>query len=154
MPGYFRPWRVRNIKIKMGLTSHESLASHGMDGREGRGQTRTRRRSWLTPYKRNEKAASQEWRCRYCQVLLPALFHIDHFIPLSEGGPDTLDNLCAACPKCHAIKSATETQRYWDRRRETITGLSKYFQPESTYFIPFNNPPQRYFHNKTHFGTD
>lgn len=92
------------------------------------------KRKWLSPYKRNEKAASQFWRCLDCKQLLPALFHIDHRIPKSLGGQDTWDNLAAICPACHAIKTAKELEQYWDRQREKIYHISKYFQPSSSFF--------------------
>src|SRR5688572_1875670 len=75
------------------------------------------RRASLTPAKRNCIAADQEWKCADCGDLLPAIFHVDHRIPLSEGGTDERDNLAAVCPNCHQIKSFQETTRRFDRER-------------------------------------
>ena len=96
----------------------------------------------LTPYKRNQIAAQGNWRCFQCSRLLPALFHIDHIIPLrdwpvsQQALANAWENLCALCPNCHADKSALETERYWDRENEIRTGVSKYFNPHSKYFLP------------------
>lgn len=104
------------------------------------------KRQWLTPYKRNQKAAEGGWRCFLCAMTLPALFHIDHIIPLREWtdsntNPNAWENLCALCPSCHAKKSALETERYWDREHENRTGVSKYFNPHSKYYLPPIKPP-------------
>lgn len=47
-------------------------------------------------------------RCEYCrmhQSLQGATFHIEHILPRSAGGSDTLDNLALACPRCNLKKS-------------------------------------------------
>lgn len=94
------------------------------------------KRVWLTPFKRNQIAAAQQWRCGDCQSLLPARFDIDHKKPLHLGGAATdLENLHALCPNCHAKKSALEMELYWDRERERRQGVSKYFQPHSRYYL-------------------
>lgn len=36
---------------------------------------------------------------------------VDHIIPVAEGGTDELDNLQAACPGCHRIKTQAEAAR-------------------------------------------
>ena len=52
--------------------------------------------------------------CEYC--LLPqksqeATFHIDHVVPLSRGGPTTLNNLALACVTCSLRKAARHRVR-------------------------------------------
>ena len=47
-------------------------------------------------------------RCEYCrmhQALQGATFHIEHVLPQSAGGPDTVDNLALSCPSCNLGKS-------------------------------------------------
>src|ERR1039457_6514415 len=47
-------------------------------------------------------------RCEYCRMhqgLQGATFHIEHFIPRSEGGSSDLDNLALACVACNLHKS-------------------------------------------------
>jgi hypothetical protein len=48
-------------------------------------------------------------RCEYCHLPTRgqvATFPIDHVIPQSGGGTDSLDNLALACPHCNAQKWA------------------------------------------------
>lgn len=65
-------------------------------------------RRTLTPYQRALVASGQEWRCNHCSVLFKALWHVDHVLPLADGGPDELDNMQALCADCHATKTAEE----------------------------------------------
>jgi HNH endonuclease len=47
-------------------------------------------------------------RCEYCrmhQSLQGATFHVEHIIPRSAGGSDSLDNFALACPGCNLKKS-------------------------------------------------
>jgi hypothetical protein len=47
------------------------------------------------------------YRCQYCQAsewLAGQRFHVDHIIPLAEGGLSAEDNLCLACPMCNGSK--------------------------------------------------
>lgn len=48
-------------------------------------------------------------RCEYCrlsQAGQEATFHIDHIVPLAEGGATTADNLALACVSCSLRKGA------------------------------------------------
>lgn len=46
---------------------------------------------------------AQAGLCFYCFAVL-ADYHVDHFIPLSKGGGNTLSNLRIACPLCNMSK--------------------------------------------------
>ncbi|MCC7424134.1 MAG: HNH endonuclease [Planctomycetaceae bacterium] len=48
-------------------------------------------------------------RCEYCglsQVGQEATFHVDHVIPVSDGGPTAEDNLALACVSCSLREGA------------------------------------------------
>jgi hypothetical protein len=48
-------------------------------------------------------------RCEYCglsQAGQEAVFHVDHVVPQSAGGPTTADNLALACVSCSLRKWA------------------------------------------------
>jgi hypothetical protein len=48
-------------------------------------------------------------RCEYCgmsQQGQEATFHVDHVLPLAEGGPTSLPNLALACVSCSLRKGA------------------------------------------------
>lgn len=52
--------------------------------------------------------ARQKWRCAACGHLLEDTFEIDHVRSLHLGGLDSLSNLQALCPNCHAKKTKIE----------------------------------------------
>jgi hypothetical protein len=48
-------------------------------------------------------------RCEYCglsQIGQEATFHIDHIVPINEGGPTESGNLALACVSCSLKKGA------------------------------------------------
>lgn len=53
-------------------------------------------------------AFRQNWKCKQCDNILTPVFHVDHIIPISQGGEGTEMNLQALCPNCHALKTAAE----------------------------------------------
>lgn len=67
-----------------------------------------KKRKALTPYQRASVAAAQEWRCNACGVLFKALWHVDHVVPLADGGADDPCNMQALCANCHCSKTAEE----------------------------------------------
>lgn len=59
--------------------------------------------------------AKSEWKCYYCDTEMhtrrhpepiknPKRFTIDHLIPTSRGGPDTIFNRVGACCACNNLK--------------------------------------------------
>ena len=66
----------------------------------------------LTPYLKKQIAYDQNWKCSCgCGKTLQPDFHIDHTVPLWQGGGDTTDNMTAMNPACHQRKTAIENQR-------------------------------------------
>lgn len=59
-------------------------------------------------------AASQEWKCGQCNIILPASFQVDHIIPLHLNGSNEIHNLMALCAACHAQKSYLEMAQYFE----------------------------------------
>ena len=60
---------------------------------------------------RRQVFSRAENRCEYCylsQVGQEATFHIDHIIPVKNGGQTILNNLALACVSCSLRKSAKE----------------------------------------------
>jgi hypothetical protein len=75
-------------------------------------------------------------RCEYCrlsQVGQEASFHIDHVVPLSDGGPATIENLALACVSC--------SLRKWARQAA--------IDPETGEEVPLFNPRTQLW--KEHF---
>lgn len=65
----------------------------------------------LTETVKKTVAYSQEWRCKTCKVLLPPSYQIDHIVPHSILQDDSIGNLQALCPTCHANKTQVEQAR-------------------------------------------
>lgn len=65
--------------------------------------------------------------CQYCSRAAPeVVLHVDHYIPVSAGGPDDFWNLLTACQDCNAGKSARFSRRImisedWDYQIVKIT---------------------------------
>ena len=83
----------------------------------------------IRPAIRLKIAASQKYTCYICKMLLGASFHIDHKIALCCNGNNSLDNLGAICPNCHAEKTVIDIQKYHDKKTEIRTGKSRFFNP-------------------------
>lgn len=46
----------------------------------------------------------QKGHCHYCGVRVGDGYHVDHVVPLSEGGSNWPENLVIACPTCNLSK--------------------------------------------------
>ena len=63
----------------------------------------------LTTRLRRQVVNRARKQCEYCglaQAGQEATFHVDHVIPLAEGGDTSLDNLALACVSCSLRKGA------------------------------------------------
>jgi len=59
----------------------------------------------LAPEMQERVRQRAQGRCEYCRdALLGKRAEIDHIVPRSRGGRDTLDNLALACPGCNGNK--------------------------------------------------
>lgn len=65
--------------------------------------------------------AEQGTNCAYCRVPTvtqpaPGERHrertLDHIVPLSKGGADTIDNVCCCCRSCNARKQARPVREF------------------------------------------
>jgi 5-methylcytosine-specific restriction enzyme A len=51
-------------------------------------------------------------RCRECRRAVSGReAHVDHLMPLEEGGKDDDDNLRTMCERCHGVKTRKEQRR-------------------------------------------
>jgi len=53
-----------------------------------------------------------ELSCVYCLNNVEQDWHLDHIIPLSKGGLNTLNNLTIACPQCNRRKAAKSEEEF------------------------------------------
>lgn len=85
----------------------------------------------IAPHIREAALLRTDSVCWYCgdDVTGPR-FHIDHLLPVCQGGTNDLANLVPTCPTCNMSKNGQTVEEY----RVTIERkLSK---------IPYFNPPQ------------
>lgn len=91
-------------------------------------------------------AGRQKWSCPCTECggekLLPKVFHLDHIIPLFEGGSNDLSNVQAICPNGHCLKSSIERSRYFRRQRDYRRGKDvigyrtvRFIKPEHIHYI-------------------
>lgn len=55
--------------------------------------------------RRQDIARRDRWLCRYCGTGLGP-FHVDHVVPISQGGSNSARNLVLACDTCNTRKGA------------------------------------------------
>jgi 5-methylcytosine-specific restriction enzyme A len=61
---------------------------------------------------RTELLELQWGMCEVCSMPLePEIMQIDHQVPLASGGDDSIANLHALCPNCHARKTVREASK-------------------------------------------
>ncbi len=66
-----------------------------------------RKRKGLRPSQRFEVFRRDGFRCRYCGATpVDRPLHVDHVIPVSDGGTDDDANLVTACAECNGGKGA------------------------------------------------
>ena len=94
------------------------IGDHVLNGEDDHTVVQARRpakgsvhRAYLSPYLKKQIAYDQGWKCSCgCGASLQPDFHIDHTVPLWQGGSDNTDNMSAMNPQCHNRKTAMENQ--------------------------------------------
>ena len=74
----------------------------------------------LTEAQKRIVAAAFRWTCADCEAVLTSTYHIDHIVPLWEGGADSVDNCQPLCVACHAIKTQVEGILRAERKRRLL----------------------------------
>lgn len=76
----------------------------------------------LTSPKKTAILQKTKWCCAYCGIKLNQdIYTIDHILPRSKGGKNSIENLIAACRNCNARKGdkSIEQFRLWITHYET-----------------------------------
>lgn len=66
-------------------------------------------------------------RCAYCNIPLENGSEIDHVLPISRGGTDTIDNVTLSCRKCNREKGDRTRAEYWDWRLNKALNVRRVF---------------------------
>jgi len=70
---------------------------------------------------KRKKLWYEDPRCHYCKSeLLLSKATLDHKIPKSKGGTDTLDNLVLACKFCNGLKGCIPYEDFINGARKTV----------------------------------
>lgn len=70
-------------------------------------------RTPFTPKQRFEILRRDRFRCQYCGAHGPDVkLHVDHVVPVVEGGANNIDNLRTACSLCNLGKHASPLFSY------------------------------------------
>lgn len=95
---------VAKREIAEGRAEHERRAAAANARRAQRGFSRADVRA---------QARKQEGLCWWCGADLDGkVWHVDHLVPLSRGGPNTKDNIVIACAECNLKKQALMPKEY------------------------------------------
>lgn len=85
--------------------------------------------AYIAPALRQAVAERAAYRCEYCQsqeLITSGPFHIEHILPITQGGATTPDNLAYACARCNLHKG----QR--TRHRDPVSGrVAALFNPRT-----------------------
>lgn len=52
-------------------------------------------------------------RCAYCDCSLDSGFHVDHMVPVAQGGKSERLNMTVCCVKCNLAKHAKNVEEYF-----------------------------------------
>lgn len=53
----------------------------------------------------------QDYKCLYCNCDITNGYHLDHIIPLSKNGDNSINNLCISCATCNLRKGS---KLFWE----------------------------------------
>lgn len=71
----------------------------------------TTKRKMFSEFEKQSIASMQDYKCEICKIdLVDREFDIDHKIPISTGGKNSVENLQALCKPCHKKKCIFEKQ--------------------------------------------
>ncbi len=108
--GYLEQSRnyYKNNKDKILEWGREYSKNNPLLGRVRTAKRRAKKRDSLEHYtvmQINEMLLKQGHRCNICDAKFDVVgYHIDHIIPISRKGVDTIDNIQLLCPYCNLSK--------------------------------------------------
>jgi 5-methylcytosine-specific restriction endonuclease McrA len=118
-----RKWRLENPDKQK--TMRDSWESRNKDKRRAYNTQHTHNRRVRQKLSRKDNAAVYKWirswkkrrsvLCYWCMNLfLPSQCHVDHIVPISSGGKNTIDNVCISCAPCN-IKKRAKSLKEWNQ---------------------------------------
>lgn len=90
------------------FNSWEAALDHALDRKTKRTSDRRKKRKDISPRRRYTVLTRDEFRCVLCgaspRTSKEVQLHIDHIIPVSKGGSNSIDNLRTLCAECNIGK--------------------------------------------------
>lgn len=75
-------------------------------------------KEWMLKVKKKAFAA-----CYYCNAIVSTRrIHFEHIVPLSRGGPHSVENLCVSCKLCN-LQKGTRRLSEWDKDGQQVMNL-------------------------------
>jgi len=93
-------WRERNPEKRKAIIRNYSAKRRA---KEADGISTAELHAWTQ---------SQKKVCYWCGSKCEGRFHVDHYVPLSKGGPHEAGNLVIACPQCNLKKNAKDPYEF------------------------------------------
>lgn len=59
-----------------------------------------------------KKIVNNAKKCYWCGTSIKKSFHIDHYVPLSKGGTNAIENIVISCPQCNMKKHNTDPLKF------------------------------------------
>ena len=69
---------------------------------------------------REQLVGGQRGLCMYCRASVKVASHIDHMLPVNQGGSNDLENLQVLCPGCNLRKSDRSDAQFRYRYRQLL----------------------------------
>lgn len=120
-----RIWRKSNAD-KVAATNRRYRETHPETVRIARRKRKARLRGVPSePYTRDDVLRAWGVICYLCDSIVPDDWQVEHVIPISRGGHDTVGNVRPACPGCNHSKSNKLSPIYLLAHSELIKAVSK-----------------------------
>jgi len=86
------------------------------------------KRTYVRKYFLEELIARSNGKCFYCQkkFFSKKEMTVDHIIPVSAGGKDTLANMILSCQKCNSTKGSKALGYMFRNRDELLQATKEY----------------------------
>ena len=122
-PGYHRQWYIKHRESE--LEKGKQRYNDDPDAAYAKIHKRRTRLNGnggsYTPKELREQFTTQDYCCYYCHApffngKLEIKFHVDHKVPVSQGGSSYISNIAIACPKCNLEKGTMTEDEFISSR--------------------------------------
>ncbi len=84
-----------------------------------------RDRKYISKKLRDRVRAKYSGRCAYCGQT-PRAIHVDHIVPVNQGGGDEIENLAPACQSCNGFKHDFTMDQFRRELQEQANKAKRY----------------------------